>query len=86
LILLLKEKGEFADGMIYIISTQRREVYLPNRSNYTALPGLMFVWHTDQGGVLLGTEKSEVKPNVIADERNFSFTTAMTKARVELHW
>jgi hypothetical protein len=86
LLLLLREAKEPPWEPVYILSVADKWVYLPNRSNYSMLPGWMYTWHLDQGGTPLGGAKSEVEPNVIVGDRSFEFTAEFTSARVGLQW
>lgn len=85
LILLLKEKETLPEGTIYLLWSKAGLAFHSNRTNYSVLPGLMFTWHPDDVGVVLGAPKTEVEPNVVSGERSFAFTT-LTHARVEVRW
>lgn len=83
LLLRLRETAEAPYDAFYILDPARRQATSPNVLNYSVLLGFAFTWHTDQGGVLLGTAKSEVDPKVIVGPTSFEFTTlSRRRARV----
>jgi hypothetical protein len=86
LLLYLQEKEIPNKGIVYILSPATKEAFLPNRTNHTVLPGLMITWHTDQGGVLLGSAKTDGDPQIVVGDNSFAFTTALSQDRVEIYW
>jgi hypothetical protein len=86
LCLLLRGAKEPPWDPIYILSLADHQVYKSSPSNYSVLPGYLFTWHPEHGGVPVGGVKSEVTPNVIVGEKSFEFTAEFTSSRVVVRW
>jgi hypothetical protein len=84
LIVRLSETGKYRTT--YVLRRKEREVALMHTNSVQEMGRVALHRDAHPSGVLLGTGKLDVEPNIVTGDHLFEFTTAITYARVRIHW